>query len=63
MTRKDFVALAHALREQRPGEHWDANKHVQWDLDVRAITRVCAASNSRFNGSKFIAACGGLFGV
>lgn len=63
MTKKDYIAFAAAFKETRPGEHWNTNKRVQWDLDVRASARVFAANNPRFDGARYIAACGGLFGV
>jgi hypothetical protein len=63
MTRRDFELIAQALKEQRPGEHWDANKHVQWDLDVKALAKMARAQNLRFDFQKFYAACGGLFNV
>jgi hypothetical protein len=63
MTRKDYKLLAGALKSERPGENWDANKRVQWNQDVKAIARVLASDNVRSNHGVFIAACGGLFGV
>jgi hypothetical protein len=63
MTDKHFKVLAAALHEERPGEHWDLNKHVQWDLDVKAIARVCSQFNPSFDYNRFIEACGGLFNV
>jgi len=53
VSKKHFIALADALRAQRPAYHWDANKRVQWDLDVKAIADVCAASNPAFNRSRW----------
>ena len=49
MTKKHFIALADALRAEKPGTNWDPNKLVQWELDVKAIANVCAASNPNFN--------------
>ena len=63
MTRKDYIALARAFNGERPGEHWDVNKCVQWDLDVKAVARVLACDNWRFDEARFLAACGGLFNV
>ena len=48
MSKKYFIALADALRAEKPADNW-LNKKVQWDMDVRAICRVLAASNPRFN--------------
>jgi hypothetical protein len=63
MTRKDYVKLAGALKAERPGENWDANKRVQWDQDVKAIVCVLLSDNPRFDQNKFVAACGGFFEV
>ena len=63
MTRKDYKAIAEAFKAERPGENWDANKRVQWDLCVKAVARVLASDNERFDHDVFIAACGGMFGA
>ena len=49
MSKKHFIALADALKAEKPAEHWDPNKMVQWELDVKAIARVCKAANPLFN--------------
>lgn len=54
MTKKDFIGLADALRAEKPGENWDPNKIVQWELDVRAIADLCAASNPRFKRERWL---------
>lgn len=61
MTKKHFNAIAAALKAERPGENWNANKHAQWDNDVRAMARVCRSFNPLFDVGPFIEACGGLF--
>ena len=53
MTKQDFIALADALRVERPGINWDINKAVQWELDCKAVADVCQQSNSRFNRSRW----------
>ena len=63
MTKKHFIALAAALKGERPGENWDANKRMQWNLDVKAVVRVCKQFNGIFDTGRFIDACGGLFEV
>jgi len=63
MTRKNFKELAKALRDERPSTHWNGYKRIQWDFDVKAIARVCGASNPNFKQSKFFEDCGGLFAV
>ena len=62
MSKKHFIALADALREQKPAPHWDANKHVQWNQDVKAIADVCAASNPQFNRARWMDYVNGLCG-
>jgi hypothetical protein len=47
MSKKHFVALADALRAEKPAAHWDPNKMVQWQLDVKAVADVCCSSNPR----------------
>jgi hypothetical protein len=54
MTKQHCIALADALRETRPAEHWDANKRLQWQMDVDAIASVCARANSRFNRERWL---------
>lgn len=61
MTRQHFQALATALESNRPGENWDANKKVQWNLDVKAVAGACRQFNTGFKADRFYAACGGLF--
>lgn len=56
MTRKHFKALAEALRFERPDDHWDPNKRVQWELDRKAVADVCASFNSNFDRGRFYAA-------
>jgi hypothetical protein len=60
MSRNDFEMLAHALKEERPGDNWSANKRVQWNLDVKAVASVCKRVNFRFDIQKFLEACGGF---
>ena len=54
MSKGDFIALADALRSERPGINWSPNKHVQWNLDVKAIANVCAASNVAFKRDRWL---------
>lgn len=58
MTKRHFIALARALLAERPGDNWDANKKVQWELDCKAVAKVCLAQNPRFDRGKFLLACG-----
>ena len=55
ISKRDFITLADALREERPGKNWDANKHVQWELDVRAVARACKGLNWRFKLERWMA--------
>jgi len=38
-TKLLLTHIAKHLIEQMPAPHWDANKKVQWRLDVRAVTK------------------------
>lgn len=62
MTKKHFIALADALRAEKPGDNWDPNKRVQWDLDVKAIANVCAAQNPNFNRERWLGYTAGTNG-
>ena len=54
MSKKHFIALANALRREKPQAGWDPNKMVQWELDVKAIADTCAASNPRFDRKRWL---------
>ena len=54
MTKKNFIALADALKAEKPGTNWNPNKMVQWELDVKAIADVCAASNPAFKRDRWL---------
>lgn len=62
MSKKHFIALADALRAEKPGINWDPNKMVQWELDVKAIANACAASNPRFNRERWMSYVNGECG-
>ncbi len=63
MTRKDYVRLAEVFKDNRPEEHWDANKRVQWNLLVNGMAKALNADNHAFKPERFVDACGGLFDV
>jgi hypothetical protein len=63
MTRQHFQAIADTFRSNRPNDHWDANKRLQWDMDVNAMADVCRRFNAQFKRERFIDACGGLHNV
>jgi hypothetical protein len=58
ISRKHFQAIADQLKDQKPAPHWDANKHTQWELDVRAVARALSTMNPRFDLARFLQACG-----
>lgn len=62
MTKKHFIALADAFRSEKPGENWDPNKRVQWELDVKAVANVCAQFNPRFNRERWLGYIAGTNG-
>lgn len=43
MTRKDCLRIANALSYTRPEANWNANKKVQWELDLNAVA--CTLEN------------------
>ena len=57
MTRKDYIILSRALKAEKPAPHWAANKHTQWDCDVRAIAGACRSDNARFDTARFLSTC------
>ena len=57
MTRKDYIKLADALHREKPGNNWNPNKLVQWELDVKPIADVLQGDNTRFDRPTFYAAC------
>ncbi len=58
MTKKHFEALAFELKAERPGDGWDPNKRVQWELDVKAVASVAGRFNPAFDRGRFLKACG-----
>lgn len=53
MSKQDFIALADAIKAEKPAEHWDANKMVQWELDCKAIAAVCKRANPAFKTDRW----------
>lgn len=62
MSKRHFIALADALRAEKPGTNWNSNKMVQWELDVKAIADVCQRFNSNFKRQRFLDYVNGLCG-
>lgn len=58
MTRKDYIALAAALKSTQPDPSSSVEKRQQYMQDVRAIARALARDNSRFDYQRFYAAVG-----
>jgi hypothetical protein len=57
MTKKDYVALAHALQDARG--HSSAREWNQGvDEAAQEIARVLAADNGRFDRDRFLSAAG-----
>ena len=57
MTKKNYEVIATALAASRPHAEWDANKMVQWELDVRNVAIVLQRDNLRFKRNYFEDAC------
>ena len=61
MTKKDFERFAFMLNGQKPVESSDPYQmgaFDQWKVMVRRTADIFGESNSRFNRSKFLEACG-----
>ena len=65
MTKKDYIALAAALKAVKPTytPHDDTPDHGalayhQWVRDVTAVMDVCVTDNRDFHKGKFMTACG-----
>lgn len=58
MSRKQFEAIASALRGNRPFEDEAPAVKETWRCIVRAMADVCAASNGRFDRDRFYRAAG-----
>lgn len=60
MTKKDYIALAAALRAQRPEdvELTAYDTMTQWQTDIRAVAHVLARDNPAFAMARFLKACG-----
>lgn len=57
MTRKDFEAIAAALKASKPSA-CDVVAHDQWRYTQQKVAEACAALNARFNRTTFNRACG-----
>ena len=53
MTKKDYEALANALRNVPSIKAWDT-----WGECVKAVALVCQWDNPRFDYQRFLKACG-----
>ena len=60
MTRKDYVAIAAALKFERDGysPNWDTNLFRAHTDACKAVSRAMAQDNPRFNRARFLTACG-----
>jgi hypothetical protein len=60
MTRKDFEAIAAAMREVReiPSVWQNDDTLSGVTLTARKLADVCAGSNGRFDKGRFLRACG-----
>lgn len=61
MSKQDFIALADALRGQRPFPD-GCREHDQWEHDCKAISGVCKRANSAFKEDRWFAYIAGECG-
>jgi hypothetical protein len=60
MSQKHFRALADGFRSTRPVNALQMVNN-QWNRDVQMVVSICKMDNDRFDGERFINACGGYF--
>ena len=58
MTRKDYILIARALRESRPGIGYERNL-LAWEGTCIRMADALAADNPRFDRERFMRACRG----
>ncbi len=60
MTRKDYVAIARAISDQRNAyqPNWDPNLFRALNDVSRELANILQADNARFDRARFLAACG-----
>jgi hypothetical protein len=61
MSKKHFIALAAALKTQRPSDSAPSEVKQLWECCVKVVADVAGEFNGRFHWHTFIDACGGLF--
>lgn len=60
MTRRDFIAIAQHLKQNRPGlvRHATAIEYAQWISDVEHVADALRCTSERFKRGTFLAVCG-----
>jgi len=62
MTRKDYVLLATALRNARPGFYHDVTQaspaQTVWLASAYSVADALTKDNPRFDSDRFLTACG-----
>jgi hypothetical protein len=56
MTRKHYLLIAQAMKEEKPDSNIACA--VQWVNDLEALCRALRSDNPAFNADRFLAACG-----
>lgn len=57
MTKKDYIVVAAALREQLPRRAW-LNKWQQYEAVCSSLAAAFLKDNPRFDRERFMVACG-----
>lgn len=60
MTRKDYIALASAMRASRPTDAAESYVAcmIQWEVSCDMLADALTEDNARFDRKRFLMACG-----
>ena len=55
--KRHYEAIAEAMQDSCPEQHWAANKRAQWEVTRNRLADVFARDNGNFQYDRFIRAC------